>query len=282
MTADFQWSKFGVNWGSRSYVMGIINVTPDSFSGDGLAKTPDEAMWPELAAAQAQRFIAEGVDCLDIGAVSTRPKAPEVSYDTERRRLIPAVKAVAAAVSKKIPISIDTTDSRIAQEAIECGASIINDISGLQGDPAMAKVAAQAHCGVVIMANLRKERHASVMNDVTRFLAKSLDIAYQAGIAQEQISIDPGFGFGPLPSENITMIRMLETLKVFGAPIIFGASRKSTLSKLLAGAPPADLLEASLAAAVAAILHGADMVRVHDVAATVKARVIADAIRFGL
>ena len=146
----------------------------------------------------------------------------------------------------------------------------------------MAKVAAKARCGIVIMANLRKDRRASVMSDVTRFLASSLDIAYQAGIAQEKMSIDPGFGFGPLPSENITMIRMLDTLKVFGLPIVFGASRKSTLSKLLAGAPPADLLEASLAAAVAAILHVADMVRVHDVAATVKARAVADDIRFGL
>ena len=275
------WGDHRLEWGTQTFIMGIVNVTPDSFSGDGLAADQAPDAWAERAAAQGTRMVAEGAHIVDVGGASSRPGAPRLSVAIESARVVPAIRALAASLPPHIPISIDTDQAEVAHEALAAGASIVNDISGLRHDAAMAATVVAAGVPVIAMANMRLVPHHAVVSDVTRYLADSIERALAAGIAWDHIIIDPGFGFGNTPAENIMLLRHLGALRALERPILLGVSRKSTLGHLLGDAPVEDRLEASLAAAVAGILQGADIIRTHDVAATVRAMRVADAIARG-
>ena len=256
-------------WGVRTYVMGIINVTPDSFSGDGLGG--DVAAAVDLAL----RFQDEGADILDIGAVSTRPGHQQVSVDEELRRLMPALEAVANRV--KLPISVDTHNAAVARRAVDAGAVIINDIWGLKADPLLAKVAAGTGAGLVLMHNQRGTEYRDLLPDVVSSLESSVGTALEAGVPQVNIIIDPGIGFGKTPDHNVEILARIDILKSIGCPIMVGASRKSTLGLLL-DLPPGQRVEGTAATVSLAIAGGADLVRVHDVKEMVRVCRVADAV----
>ncbi|MCI0800373.1 MAG: dihydropteroate synthase [Chloroflexi bacterium] len=256
-------------WGVRTYVMGIINVTPDSFSGDGLGG--DVAAAVDLAL----RFQDEGADILDIGAVSTRPGHQQVSLDEELRRLMPALEAVANRV--KLPISVDTYNAAVARRAVDAGAVIINDIWGLKADPLLAEVAAGTGAGLVLMHNQQGTEYHDLLPDVVSSLESSVGTALEAGVPQVNIIIDPGIGFGKTPDHNLEVLAGLDALKAIGCPIMVGASRKSTLGLLL-DLPPGQRVEGTAATVSLAIAGGADLVRVHDVKEMVRVCRVADAV----
>ncbi|MCH7842593.1 MAG: dihydropteroate synthase [Chloroflexi bacterium] len=258
-----------LTWGTRTYVMGIINVTPDSFSGDGLGS--DVAAAVDLAL----RFQDEGADILDIGAVSTRPGHQQVSEDEELRRLMPALEAVAKRV--KLPISVDTYNAAVARRAVDAGAVIINDIWGLKADPMLAKVAADTGAGLVLMHNQRGTEYRDLLPDVVSSLESSVGTALEAGVPQVNIIIDPGIGFGKTPDHNLEILARIDILKSIGCPILVGASRKSTLGLLL-DLPPGQRVEGTAATVSLAIAGGADLVRVHDVKEMVRVCRVADAV----
>jgi dihydropteroate synthase len=257
-------------WGKRTYVMAILNVTPDSFAG----ADPGEEV--ETAVRRAREHAAEGADILDIGGESSRPGAAPVPLEVELRRVIPVVEHVAAAVS--LPISIDTAKPEVARAALRAGASIVNDIHGLRAAPAMASVAAQHDAPVVLMANLRGRRYGDVVGAVVEQLQHSLTIARHAGIAEERLIVDPGFGFGPRPDENLDLIRRLGELRPLGRPVLIGPSRKSTIGLVLGGLDVSERLEGTAAIVALAIANGADIVRVHDTRVMVRVARMADAI----
>ncbi|HEX9264163.1 MAG TPA: dihydropteroate synthase [Candidatus Binatia bacterium] len=264
----------------RTLIMGIINVTPDSFFDGGLRHDPVKAIADGIAMTQ------NGADILDVGGESTRPGAQPVSEDEELARVLPVVRGLRREVS--VPISIDTYKANIARAALDAGADIVNDISALRFDPAMASLIAMEKVPVVLMhmqgtpRTMQQEpRYADVVREVRDFLAAQLYEALDGGIAQDMIVIDPGIGFGKTVEHNLQLLRGLPVLAALGQPLLVGASRKAFLGKLLNLEKPAERLEGSLAAAVAAVLAGANMIRVHDVAETSKAVRIADAIRYG-
>jgi len=256
----------------RTLVMGVLNVTPDSFSDGG------RFLEPPLAIAHARRLAAEGADILDIGAESTRPYggAVAVPLDEERDRLEPILPAV---IALGVPVSIDTLKAKVAAWALGLGAAIVNDVWGLQHDPDMAGVVAEHGVPVVIMHN-RETADASIdiIADVTAFFARSLDIAARAGIARERIVLDPGIGFGKTPQQSIACIARLDAWRGFGLPLLVGASRKRFIHSVVPS-EPAERLGGSLAAHLLAVENGAAIIRVHDVAATVQALAVAAAIR---
>ena len=258
-----------LTWGTRTYVMGIINVTPDSFSGDGLGS--DVAAAVDLAL----RFQDEGADILDIGAVSTRPGHQQVSLDEELRRLMPALEAVANRV--KLPISVDTYNAAVARRAVDAGAVIINDIWGLKADPLLAEVAAGTGAGLVLMHNQQGTEYHDLLPDVVSSLESSVGTALEAGVPQVNIIIDPGIGFGKTPDHNLEILARIDILKSIGCPILVGASRKSTLGLLL-DLPPGQRVEGTAATVSLAIAGGADLVRVHDVKEMVRVCRVADAV----
>ena len=268
-------SKFTVangdtlTWGVRTYVMGIINVTPDSFSGDGLGGDISAVV------EQALRFQEEGADILDIGAESTRPGHDKVSLDDELARLMPALEAVAGKVS--LPISVDTYKAAVARRAVDAGAVIINDIWGLKAEPELAKVAADTGAGLVLMHNQKGAQYQDLIPDVVSSLQDSVNTAIEAGVPQENIIVDPGIGFGKTPDHNLEVLAGLEALKAVGCPILVGTSRKSTLGLLL-GLPAGQRVEATAATVSLAIAGGADLVRVHDVKEMVRVCRVADAV----
>lgn len=250
--------------------MGILNVTPDSFFDGGRYDT--------LAAAleQARRLVAEGADWIDIGAESSRPGAEPIPADEELRRLLPVIAQVSAATT--VPISVDTAKAGVAQAALAAGATWVNDIWGLQGDPQMADVVAAAGAHVVIMHNQHGTDYPDgVMTAISRFFETSLHLATQAGIPRARVLLDPGIGFGKTPAQNLAVLRSLGRLRQHGLPVMLGASRKSVIGHVL-GLPPAERLEGSLATTVAAVAAGLDAVRVHEVAAHVRAARLADAL----
>jgi dihydropteroate synthase len=256
----------------RPLVMGVLNVTPDSFSDGG------HFLEPRTAIAHAQRLAAEGADILDIGAESTRPygNAVRVPRDEERARLAPILPA---AVALGIPVSIDTLKADVAAWALAAGAKIVNDVWGLQGDPDMARVVAEHDVPVIVMHNRDSADPAiDIVADVMEFFRRSLDIAARAGIARERIVLDPGIGFGKTPEQSMTCIARLEAFKDFGLPLLVGASRKRFINTVVAS-EPAERLGGSLAAHLLAIENGASIVRVHDVAPTVQALAVTAAIR---
>ena len=253
--------------------MAIVNVTPDSFSGDGLG--PDAA---SEAAALARRFEAEGADIIDIGGESTRPGAVALTPEAEAARVVPAVRAVRAVTD--LPISIDTQHAEVADAALSAGADIVNDIWGLRADPEMAAVVASHGAALVAMHNQRGREECDVIAGVTAGWHETLAIAAAAGIAPERIILDPGFGFGWAPEANLEMVRRLDELKDLGSPLLLGPSRKSTLGLVL-DAPVEERSEGTAAAVAIAIARGVDLVRVHDVASMRKVAAVADAIARG-
>jgi dihydropteroate synthase len=251
--------------------MGVLNVTPDSFSDGG------QFVAPERALAQARRMIAEGADIIDIGAESTRPYggAEPVSADQERKRLQPILTEV---VALGIPVSIDSMKSAVVAWALDAGAVIANDVWGLQRDPDMAGLLAARHSPVVVMHNRGSvDASIDIMQDITAFFARSLEIAAKAGISAGNIVLDPGIGFGKTPEQSITALARLSELEVFGLPLLVGASRKSFINSVTPSEPQ-QRLGGSIAAHLIAAEGGARIIRTHDVSETVQALRVAAAI----
>jgi dihydropteroate synthase len=274
-------------WGSRTFVMGIVNCTPDSFSGDGL---PDET----AAIRHGLRLVEEGADMLDVGGESTRPGAVAVPGSEERRRVLPVIKALAARAG--VPISVDTSKAAVAEAALAAGATVINDVWALRRDPALAEVAARHHATVVLMHNRAAkpatgplgghypdvgQEASDILDAVGADLEDRVHTAVTAGIAREQLIVDPGIGFGKTRAQNLALLRRLGELRtrpgIAGLPLLVGTSRKSVIGLTL-GLPVEERLEGTLATLALAVAQGADMVRVHDVRAAVRCVRMADAI----
>ncbi|GAC1365621.1 MAG: hypothetical protein NVSMB44_27520 [Ktedonobacteraceae bacterium] len=273
------WAGHRLEWGQRTYVMGIVNVTPDSFAGDGLgagAATEEELV--QRAIKQAQRFVAEGATFIDVGGESTRPHAPTIPVQLELARVAPVIQALRKDLPAETIISIDTYKAEVAQHALELGADMINDIWALRHDPAMAEVAQRHSVPVVLMANMRGYHKHEIVSDVIRFLCAAIDHALAAGIAWERIIVDPGIGFGTTPEENLTLLRRLGELRALGRPLLLGNSRKSTIGRVLGGLPVTERLEGTAASVALGIAQGVDIVRVHDVHEMMRVVKMSDAI----
>jgi len=271
------------DWGTRTFVMGILNVTPDSFSGDGLLGPAGAATAgvPSLggvaaAVAQARAMVADGADLLDIGGESTRPGHAPVDEDEELRRVIPVVRAVREALPAT-PLTIDTTKPVIATAALDAGADAINDIWGVGPDPALSRLAGDREVPIILMHNRAEPRYTDLVSEVLGDLRRAVDRALAAGVSESNILVDPGIGFGKTADQNLELLRRLHELRALSRPILLGTSRKSTLGKVL-DMPPSERLEATLATTALGIAAGVDIVRVHDVAANVRAARMADAI----
>ena len=260
-------------WGARTFVMGILNVTPDSFSGDGLLTGGD----PVEAATETARWMAdEGADLLDVGGESTRPGHEIVAIDDEIARVVPVIRAVRAAVPA-VPISIDTTKAAVAEAALDAGAALVNDVWGVATDEGVVRVAAERGVPIVLMHNRAEARYRNVVAEVIADLQAAIERALRVGVAWDAILVDPGFGFGKTPEQNLAIVRELDRLRVLGRPILLGTSRKSTLGKIL-DLGPDQRVEATVATTVVGVAAGIDVVRVHDVLANVRAARTADAI----
>jgi dihydropteroate synthase len=255
-------------WGSRTYVMGIVNVTPDSFSGDGLGTDVDAAI------EQGLRMVREGADMLDVGGESTRPGHEPVTAAEEIQRVDRVVRALAADAG--VPLSIDTYKEEVAARAIEGGATILNDVWGLTRSPAIADLAARHGSALVLMHNQEGTDYpGDLMQEIQRFLSVAAARAIAAGVPREKVILDPGIGFGKTADHNWEVMRRLEELRELGHPILIGTSRKSFIGKLL-DLPVMERLEGTEATVVAAVLRGADIVRVHDVLPMTRAVRVAD------
>ena len=261
-------------WGSRTYVMAVINVTPDSFSGDGLDSNV------EAITRQALLFQEAGADIVDVGGESTRPAsiyagAGPVSLDEELSRVLPAIGAMAGELT--IPVSVDTYKSEVARQAIAAGASMINDVWALQRDPAIAGVAAEAGVPVILMHNQDGTNYDDLVPDVVRALQDRVETATQAGIAADKTIVDPGIGFGKNAEQNLEILRRLGEFGTLGRPLLVGTSRKSTIGNVL-DLPVDERLEGTAATVALSIAGGADIVRVHDVKEMVRVARMSDAI----
>jgi len=261
--------------GRRTLVMGILNVTPDSFSDGGLYRAL------EAAEAHALALQEEGADLVDVGGESTRPGHTPVEAEEEQRRVLPVIERLAGRLH--VPISIDTYKAATAERALKLGASIVNDVWGLQRDPAMAGVAAEHGAMVIVMHNREGiDPEINILDDMKRFFDRSLEIARRAGIPDWQIVLDPGIGFGKSWEQHLEALRRLPEIRALGFPVLVGVSRKSLLGRIHdSKVPPRERLFGSIASHVMAIAYGADIVRVHDVRQHVEACRVADAIRRG-
>jgi len=256
--------------GTRLLVMGIVNVTPDSFSDGGRFESPAAAV------EHAQKLVAEGADIVDIGAESTRPGHTPVPVEVELARLEPLLGDVIAAIDR--PVSIDTTKAEVARRAVEFGACVINDVWGLQKDPAMADVVAETGAGIIIMHNRHEaDPDLDIIADIRRFFDHSLHLAAKAGIPSRHIMLDPGIGFGKTQAQNLAALHGLDVLREYGLPLLVGVSRKSLFASLL-GADVEHRLIGTLAANLVAAGRGASIFRVHDVAEHVAAFKVLEAI----
>lgn len=260
------------HWGRRTYIMGIINITPDSFSGDGLL---NQRQLLDSLLAQAEKFMEDGADILDVGAESTRPGAEEVSVEEEISRLAPILEVLVK--RSPLPISVDTYKAAVARVALESGADLINDIWGLQKDPEMAAVAAKYRAPVIIMHNQKSCVYHDLMLEIASFLRNSIRIAETAGVPKERVIIDPGVGFGKTVEDNLLVIERLHELKALGCPILLGTSRKSVIGKTL-NLPVTERIEGTAATVTAGIMRGADLIRVHDVKEMTRVAKMTDAI----
>ena len=278
--APTTWGPYQLEWGTRTYIMGIVNATPDSFSGDGLKQadlTVEEVV--KQAVSQAQHFAGEGATFIDVGGESTRPHALRVSAEEELARVIPVIRAMRRELPPETIISIDTYKAIVAEQAIAAGANLINDIWGFQYDPDMAVVAAEQGVPVVLMANMRGiPKKRDIISDILRFLSTSIDKALAAGVEWERIIIDPGIGFGMTPEEDVTVLRRLGELRSLGRPILLGTSRKSHIGRILGGLPASERLEGTAATVALGIAQGADIVRVHDVREMLRVARMSDAV----
>ncbi len=275
-------------WGSRTYVMGILNITPDSFSGDGLLTHPDTI---QTAVDQALLFESQGADILDIGGESSRPGSTPLTAAEEMDRILPVIRAIRARTD--IPISIDTYKSEVARQALAAGADWINDIWAFQADPDLAGIVAETGCPIVLMHNRSKSgevilhrklggmyrgaEYNDFMRDVIADLQVSMDIGFKAGVKPDQIILDPGIGFGKTVAQNLELINHLERIRALGYPVLLGPSRKSFIGQVL-GLPADERLEGTLSAVSIGIARGADIMRVHDVLAGVRTARMTDAL----
>ena len=258
-------------WGARTYVMGIVNVTPDSFSGDGLGTDAVAAV------AQGLRMVSEGADMLDVGGESTRPGHVPVTVAEEIARTEDVVRRLAR--RSGVPVSIDTYKQEVAEFAQVAGATILNDVWGLTRSPAIAELAARTGCALVVMHNQDGTDYTGdLMAEIKRFLGAAVERALTAGLPREKVIVDPGIGFGKTADHNWEVMRRLGELRELGQPILIGTSRKSFIGKLL-DLPVDDRVEGTISTNVAAVLRGADIVRVHDVLAVTRAVRVADRMR---
>ncbi len=280
------------HWGARTYVMGVLNLTPDSFSGDGLMDRDDPV---GSAVAQAERFLEAGADILDLGGESTRPGAEPVSEREERERVLPVLRALREIT--QAPITIDTYRAATAEAALEEGADWVNDVWGLRADPEMASLVAERNVPVILMHNRSNPSNAAVaerlggryvgvkyedlLTDVRRELMESVALAHAAGVTDQQIVLDPGIGFGKTVDQNLELLNRTHEIRSLGYPVLLGPSRKSFIGYTL-DLPPDERLEGTAAAVAVAVTRGADIVRVHDVKVMVRVARMADAIVRGL
>lgn len=276
---EWKLAQRALSWGERTLIMGVLNVTPDSFSDGGQFFSFDQAI------AQAERLISEGADIIDVGGESTRPGSEFVSAEEELRRVIPVIERLAG--NGSVPVSIDTTKSSVARAALQAGAEIVNDISGLRFDLALADVAAETHAGLVLMHSRGTPKDMQqlppvpdIMSEVINSLSDSVAIAEQHGVPRKSIVIDPGIGFGKTVAQNCELIANVDQIaRAFpDLPLMIGTSRKSFIGKLLDAAPADKRLYGTIASVVAAVLRGAHVVRVHDVEAVTQALAVIAAI----
>ena len=274
-------------WGARTYLMGIVNVTPDSFSGDGLmvrggaapasmVAPAEPASMVEAAVAQARRMVAEGADLLDVGGESTRPAAPPVAEPEELRRVVPVVRAVREALPA-LPISVDTTKPGVAEASLEAGANLLNDIWGTGSSGAIARIAAERNVPLVVMHNRHEARYVNVIAEVIADLERAIERAVAAGVPWDHIIVDPGMGFGKTPEQNLALLHDLAAFRLLGRPVLLGMSRKSTVGIVL-GLPVTERLEGTLATTALGVAAGVDIVRVHDVEPNSRVARMCDAI----
>ena len=288
-----------LTWGERTYVMGILNITPDSFSGDGLLEDPSsqskieesQIMPVEIAIQQAGEFVAAGVDILDIGGESTRPGAAPIAFNEEIDRVVPIISALSHEFD--LIISVDTYKSEVAQAALEAGAHMVNDVWGLKVDPKLGEVAAKFAVPIILMHNRSSWAHSQIkerlggryigipyddlLADIQRELLESVSIAKEAGISDDHIILDPGIGFGKTVEQNLELLNRLDVIKSLGYPVLLGPSRKSFIGYTL-DLPVNERLEGTAAAVAVGIVRGADIIRVHDVSFMSRVARMTDAI----
>lgn len=270
-----------LHWGAKTYVMGILNVTPDSFSGDGVTDVA-------AAIARAEQFVRDGADIIDVGGESTRPGAAFVPEEQEQVRVVPVIRALATRLA--VPISVDTSRASVAKAALAAGATMVNDVWALHRDPALASVVARSGAALVLMHNRAATatvdalgghyddvQYADVIAEVIAWLRESIAGAIAAGIPRAQLIADPGIGFGKTVAQNLELMRRFAALRTLGIPILAGVSRKSFIGLTL-GLPVEDRLEGTAAAVAIAIAGGAEIVRVHDVRAMARVARMTDAI----
>jgi dihydropteroate synthase len=262
------------DWGSRTYVMGILNVTPDSFSGDGLLAAANDPV--NAAVALGRRMVDDGADLLDVGGESSRPGHIEVPAAEEIARVAPVVAALRAALPDT-PLSVDTTKAAVAVAALDAGADLVNDVWGVATDDELLRLAAERRTPIVLMHNREEARYTNLMAEILADLQAAIERALMAGIAWDAIIVDPGFGFGKTAAHNLVLLRELGLVRSLGRPVLLGTSRKSTLGKVL-DLDADERLEATLATTALGIAAGVDIVRVHDVRPNVRAARMADAI----
>lgn len=282
-----------LRWGERTHLMGIINVTADSFSGDGIALPErSEAQIVAVALDQARAFVAAGARIIDVGAESTRPPSvygahPLVDAATQTALAVPVVAALAEELGTQALVSIDTSSGVVAEAALRAGARMVNDVWAARRDPTIARVAAAAGAYLVLMHNAEGTDYPDgLMPTVLRWLTSAAAAAEAAGVRRDRLLVDPGIGFGKTPAQSIEILHRLTELRTLGLPILVGTSRKRFIGELLDGAPPAERVEGTAATVALAIAAGADVVRVHDVAAIARTVRVADAVvrhtpRFG-
>jgi len=286
---SLQIGSYTFNWGSRTYIMGILNVTPDSFSGDGIIAKGDAV---NVAVEQARDFLASGADILDVGGESTRPGSAPVSADEEMERVIPIIHALNKNFPKAL-ISVDTYKAQVAEEAINAGAHIVNDVWGLRADDKLASIVAKYHVPVILMHNrsnpasveVREKignayvgvEYENLIEDVKHELMNSVELAKKAGIAESHIVLDPGIGFGKTREHNLELINRLDEIRQLGYPILLGTSRKSFIGFTL-DLPADQRVEGTAATVAVGITRGADTIRVHDVKEMARVAKMTDAI----
>ena len=285
LSSNLTIGKHLFEWGKKTYLMAILNLTPDSFSGDGLFVNADQdhdggedANLIEAAMAQARDFVEAGADILDVGGESTRPGAALVEAEIELKRVVPVIESLVSEFD--IPVSVDTYKHEVAQAALDAGAHLVNDVWGLQADPEMATTIAKQGAPVILMHNRSSWAHAEIkdrlggryigipydnlIEDIKRELLESVDLAQSAGIPDEKIILDPGIGFGKTVEQNLELIDLLSDIRGLGYPILYGPSRKSFIGYTL-DQPPGERLAGTAAAIAVGIVRGADIIRVHDV-----------------
>jgi dihydropteroate synthase len=272
------WSRYDLDLGRKTHIMGILNITPDSFSDGGLHFDKSSAV------DHALRMVEDGADILDIGGESTRPGSEPVSLDEELDRTLPVIEALAKKIT--VPISIDTYKSKVALRALEAGASIVNDISGMKFDPGMPGVVSRYKVPVVIMHIKGTPKNMQVnpvydalIPEIIDYFKESIRLAVTSGISEDMIILDPGIGFGKTFEHNLEILNNLEQLNLLEKPLLIGTSRKAFLGKILGGLPPQERIEGTAASVAISIMKGAHIVRVHDVREMARVAKVADAIK---